>query len=254
MIDLYGMSSPNVRKVLIALHEMGLCYRMHHVSVFRGQQFTPPIMAMNPMAKVPILIDVQGPAGDIPIFESGAILVYLAETYGPNFLPSSGASRYSILKWLFMQVANVGPALGNNSHFRLIAADNDYAAARFRRMSAQVYRALDQRLSEAPFLGGDSYSIADMATWPWARYARRHGMKDSDCPHLIDWISRIGERPAVQATGQVIEELGVLDARDRAAATPEELAIFSGHHILAPTAEDAAAAPPKTDKRPPRRP
>jgi GSH-dependent disulfide-bond oxidoreductase len=248
LITLYGMSSPNVRKVIIALEEMALPYRIEHVSVFRGRQFDPEILALNPMAKVPILIDPDGPAGEMPIFESGAILVYLAENHGPAFLPASGAARYCVLKWLFMQVANVGPALGNNSHFRMIADDNAYAAQRFRRMSAQVYRALDQRLSEARYLGGDAYSIADMAAWPWARYFRRHGMRDDDCPRLVEWIARIGQRPAVGAAGGVMAALGERDRQDRAAASPEELAMLTGQHIPAPSASEAAAGLPASEK------
>lgn len=251
MITLYGMSSPNVRKVLIALEEMGLTYETRHVSVFRGEQFAPEFLALNPMARVPVLIDADGPAEGMPIFESGAILIYLAETHGPGFLPFSGAERYAVLEWLFMQVASMGPALGNNSHFRLMADENAYAAARFRRMSAQVYRALDRRLAEAPWLGGAAYSIADMAAWPWARYFRRHGMRDDDCPNLIAWADRIAERPAVCAAGRVMARFGELDARDHAAATPGELAMFAGHHIPAPTAEEAAAGKPATDRRSP---
>lgn len=249
MMKLYGMSSPNVRKVVIALEEMGLAYETRHVSVFRGRHFDEEIVALNPIAKVPILIDPDGPAGDLPIFESGAILVYLAENYGVDFLPPSGTVRYDVLRWLFLQMANVGPALGNNSHFRLISADNVYAAGRFRRMAAQVYRALDRRLGEAPYLGGSDYSIADMATYPWARYFRRHGMGDDDCPRLIEWIGRIGARPAVRASDPPMQAFGELDARDRALATPEEFAKFTGQHIPAPTAKEAAAGRPTTDRR-----
>ena len=248
MITLYGMSSPNVRKVLIALEEMGLAYAMRHVSVFRGEQFGPEILALNPMAKVPILIDPEGPGEGLPIFESGAILLYLAESYGGQFLPAAAPDRYRVLQWLFMQVASMGPALGNHSHFRLIERDNAYAAARFRRMSAQVYRALDSRLAEAPYLAGADYSIADMAAWPWARYFHRHGMRDADCPHLVEWFSRIGDRPAVRAADEPMDRFGQLDARDRAAATPEELAMFTGNHIVAPTAGEAAAGAPATDR------
>ena len=242
------MSSPNVRKVLIALEEMGLVYATWHVSVFRGEQFGPEILALNPMAKVPILIDPEGPGDGQPIFESGAILLYLAESYGGEFLPAAAPERYRVLQWLFMQVASMGPALGNHSHFRLIEPDNAYAAARFRRMSSQAYHALDSRLAEAPYLGGADYSIADMAAWPWARYFHRHGMRDADCPHLAGWISRIGERPAVRAAAEPMDRFGELDARDRAAATPEELAMFTGNHIKAPTAEEAAAGAPATDR------
>ena len=246
MITLYGMSSPNVRKVLIALEEIGLEYVTRHVAVFRGEQFEPEILALNPMAKVPVLIDPVGPVQGMPIFESGAILTYLAESHGPQFLPASPQVRYRVLQWLFMQAASMGPALGNHSHFRLIAQDNAYAAGRFRRMSSQVYRALDSRLGEAPYLGGADYSIADMAAWPWARYFHRHGMRDADCPNLVEWIGRIGDRPAVRATDEPMQRFGRLDARDRAAARPEELAMFTGNHIAAPTAEQAAAGAPTT--------
>jgi len=249
MIELYGMSSPNVRKVLIALEEIKLPYSTHHVSVFRGEQFSPEMIALNPMAKVPILIDKTGPAGGQSIFESGAILIYLAETYGPAFLPLAGPERYSVLKWLFMQVANMGPALGNNSYFRRDADANAEAAARFRRQSAQVYGALDRRLSDSPFLGGETYSIADMAAWPWARYFRRHGMRDADFPHLIAWTEKIGSRPAVKATHGVMDRFGELDDADRLVATPEEFAMFIGKHISAPSAEEAAAGTPTTDRR-----
>lgn len=248
MMKVYGMSSPNVRKVLIALAEMGLPYHAEHVAVFRGRQFDADLLALNPTAKVPILVDDAGPAQGMPIFESGAILIYLAETYGPAFLPASGPERYAVLTWLVVQVAQMGPVLGNNSHFRLIAADNAYAAARFRRQAAQVYRALDRRLADVPYLGGQAYSIADMAAFPWARYYRRHGMRDDDCPHLIDWADRIGARPAVRAADEPMAAFGERDAQDRAAATPAEAAMFAGQHIPCPTAEAAAAGLPTTER------
>lgn len=236
---LYGMSSPNVRKVVIALEEMGLSYDLRRVRVFRGEQFGEEIIALNPMAKVPVLSDPEGPAGEVPLFESGAILLYLAETYAPAFLPSSGSERYDVLRWLFMQVANVGPALGNHSHFRGNADDNAYAAARFRRMAAQAYRALDRRLEVAPYVGGQAYSIADMAVYPWARYYRRHGMGTTECPNLIEWTDRIAQRPAVRAAGAIIAALGKEDAADRDAASPEEIDMFVGAHIPAPSAAQA---------------
>jgi len=249
MITLYGMSSPNVRKVLIALEEMGVPYGTRHVSVFRGEQFDADMLALNPTAKVPILVDTAGPAAGMPIFESGAILTYLAENHGPQFLPAAGPDRYAVLTWLFVQVAQMGPALGNNSHFRLIAGDNSYAAARFRRQSAQIYRALDLRLAQVPYLGGEHYSIADMAAYPWARYYRRHGMRDDDCPHLIAWADRVGARPAVRATDPIMAAFGDRDTQDRAGATPGELAMFAGRHIPCPTAEAAKAGVPTTERR-----
>jgi len=243
MIALYGMSSPNVRKVLIALEEMELGYELRHVAVFRGRQYDEDFLALNPMAKVPVILDPDGPAGSEPIFESGAILIYLTENYGPSFLPASGAERYAVLKWLFMQVANVGPAIGNHNHFSRIAEDNAYAASRFRRMTAQVFRALDTRLGEAPFLGGDAYSIADMASWPWARRFRRFGMTDEECPHLVTWVERIAERPAIARSDEAIKALGELDTKDVREASPEEMAMFMGQHIAAPSAEEAGRLP-----------
>ncbi|MDG2001978.1 MAG: glutathione S-transferase family protein [Novosphingobium sp.] len=243
MIELYGMSSPNVRKVLIALEEMALDYEVRHVAVFRGHQFEEDFLALNPMAKVPVICDPEGPAGVEPIFESGAILVYLAENYGGQFLPLAGPERYAVLKWLFMQVANVGPAIGTHNHFSRIAEDNEYAAGRYRRMTAQVFRALDRRLGEAAFLGGEAYSIADMATYPWALRYRRFGMQDAECPHLVAWVDGISKRPAIAASDKAIKRLGEQDSKDVKTATPEEMAKFSGKHIAAPSAEEAGRLP-----------
>jgi GST-like protein len=240
MIELLGMSSPNVRKVLIALEEMGLAYAAHHVAVFRGAQFAPGFEALSPMAKVPVLRDPEGPAGAEPIFESGAILIYLAECYGAAFLPREGSARWAVLKWLMLQVANVGPMLGNHSHFRMIADDNAYAAARFRRQAAQVYRTLEARLDKAEWLGGETYSIADMATYPWARYRHRHGMDEAEFPRLAAWEARIAARPAVIRADAAIERFAALDREDRRSASPDERARFLGLHIAAPDAASAA--------------
>jgi GST-like protein len=252
MIELFGMSSPNVRKVLIALEEMELAYVVHHVAVFRGALFAPDFLALSPMAKVPVLRDPQGPAGDEPVFESGAILIYLAETHAPQFLPVAGPRRWAVLKWLVLQVANVGPMLGNHSHFRMIAGDNAYAAERFRRQAAQVYRALETRLGEAEWLGGEAYSIADMATYPWARYRHRHGMDEAEFPRLTAWEARIAARPAVKRADAAIERLAEADRADRRAATPAERDRFLGLHIPAPDAAAAAhrSRPEPQEERP----
>lgn len=240
MIALYGMSSPNVRKVVIALEEMGLAYQRHHIAVFRGAQFDDAFLALSPMAKVPVLCDPAGPAGAVPVFESGAILLYLAETYGPQFCPVAGPERWDVLRWLMLQVANVGPALGQHSHFRLQADANAYAAGRFRRMSAQVYRALERRLAEAEWLGGGAYSIADMAAYPWARYLKRHGMDPAEFPCLEAWKARIAARPAVARAAQVILDWGDRDHADRQAMTDADRAMIAGLHIPAPSAQAAA--------------
>ena len=240
MIDLYGMSSPNVRKVVIALEELGLPYERHHVAVIRGRQFEPEFLALNPLGKVPVIIDHDGPGEAYPIFESGAILIYLAETYGPQFLPATGPARWNVLKWLMVQMANIGPIFGQNSHFRLRAASEPYAAQRFRQTAAQLYRILDKRLAEVPYLAGEAYSIADMATYPWAaRYARRHGMRWEDLPALADWRDRIAARPAVIRAAEIIAEMGKHDTEDRLAASPEEVDRYMWRHFPAPTAEEA---------------
>lgn len=249
MITLYGMSSPNVRKVLIALEEIGLPYDAIRVAVFRGEQFDDDFLALSPMAKVPVLRDPDGPAGAAPIFESGAILIYLAETYGPRFYPAEGAARWEVLKWLMLQVANIGPALGQHSHFRLQAEEHPYAARRFRHMAAQVYRALERRLTEAEWLGGEAYSIADMATYPWSRYLKRHGMNPTEFPALEAWKARIAARPAVERAARAILAWGDADYVDRTIASPEERDRFAGLHIPAPSAQSAATYRGQTERR-----
>jgi GST-like protein len=239
------MSSPNVRKVLIALEEIGLPYRTEHVAVFRGRQFEPEFLALNPMAKVPVITDPDGPAGEVPIFESGAILVYLAESYAPQFFPDAGPARWQTLKWLMLQVAQIGPVFGQHSHYRLVADDEmrgiEYAAGRARRSMAQLFGALETRLSEAPWLGGEAYSIADMATFPWAVRLRRFGMDADEFPHLTDWRARIAARPAIERAHRAMQPWSDQDTADRAAATPEENERFLGLQIRAPSAQAAAA-------------
>jgi GST-like protein len=240
VITLYGMSSPNVRKVVIALEELELPYEWRHVSVFRGENFTPEFRALNPVAKVPVLVDDAGEAAGFPIFESGAILIYLAETYGPELLPANGRARWSTLHWLMAQVANIGPIFGQHSHFRRDPDRAPYAAERFRKTAAELYRVLDRRLAESAYLAGDAYSIADIATYPWARYLRRHGMTDEECPHLVAWKAQLAERPAVARAAAVMSEMGRFDARDRTAATAEDIQRYFWLHFPGPSAGAAA--------------
>ena len=239
-LTLYGMSSPNVRKVVIALEEIGLPYRTQHVAVFRGRQFGEDFLALNPMAKVPVIRDPGGPAGDVPIFESGAILIYLAESYAPQFYPAAGPGRWEALKWLMLQMAQIGPVFGQHGHYRLTEG-NDYAAGRARRATAQLFQALERRLTETPWLGGAAYSIADMATYPWAKRLKRYGMDAAEFPHLAAWRAAMEARPAIERAHRVIEAWAQQDTADRAAATPEENKRFLGLHIRAPSAQVAAA-------------
>lgn len=225
MIRLHGMSSPNVTKVVILLEELGLDYALEYVDVFRNR--TGAIAGKSPFGKVPVIVDQD--AGDLAVFESGAILVYLAETYGGEaLLPASGPVRHRVLQWLFAQVATVGPLLGQNDHTRLLPDEaGSYAARRYAGQALRIYRTLDERLSEVPYLAGDDYSVADIATWPWAGYVPLHGLAWSDHPALERWWKRIAERPAVaRATAATLSSFAPRDAEATASASAEELDRF----------------------------
>lgn len=222
MIELYGCGSPNVRKVVIMLEELGLQYQSRYVSVLTGAQFEPSFLALNPLGRVPVLVDPSGPA-DEPIFESGAILIYLAEAYNrPDLLPASGPKRPAVMKWLMLQMANVGPMFGQYNHF-LITPDEaeSYATRRYREQSRRLYFFLDERLSHVPWLAGDDYSIADIATYPWILYAERHRMNWDELPHLRAWRERIEARPAVVRADAAMRHFVEEDARAVPKATQE---------------------------------
>ena len=225
MIDLYGMSSPNVTKILIALEELGVAYRLHYVDVMRNR--VEAIAEISPFGKVPVIVDRS--AGDLAVFESGAILVYLAETYrGEALLPTAGPARYAVLQWLAAQIANVGPYLGQNNHFRALPdQDGSYAALRYAEHARRIYRVLDDRLAAQPWLAGPAYSIADIATHPWAGYVPRHGLPWSDYPALEAWWKRIAERPAVvRANAASATAFGARDFEAVTGATQAELDRF----------------------------
>lgn len=228
-IDLYGMASPNVRKITIMLAEIGLPYTFRHIDVFRGGQFEPDFQRLNPNRKVPVLVDCrfdrQSPT---VIFESAAILIYLAEQFD-IFLPKIEPARSSVIQWLMIQGCNVGPLLGQFNHFTFAAREgNDYAFERYQREAARLYRLLDTRLEEVPFLAGVDYTIADVATYPWALYLERHGFSWADFPHLDAWRWRIAARPAVETGMQAIEQAEAQDATALAAATPQDWGRFFG--------------------------
>ena len=223
MITLYGCGSPNVRKVTIMLEELGLAYACRYVDIFNGKQFDPEILALNPLGRVPVLVDEEGPAQSEPIFESGAILIYLAEAYGRHdLLPEAGPARYRVLKWLMLQMANIGPTFGQHNHF-LITPDHaaSYAGNRYREQSARLYRLLDRELAQRSWLAGDAYSIADIATYPWVLYCERHGMAWADLPHLHAWMERVVAREGVMRGDQAMELFVENDVRHQASATQE---------------------------------
>lgn len=199
MIDLYGMGSPNVVKVYLALEEMGLAYKAIPVDVFGGAQFDPAFLKLNPNAKVPLIVDHEGPGGDYTVFESGAILLYLAEKTG-KFLPKDMAARYDVIQWMMVQMTGVGPMFGQHVHFlRFAPPGNEYAQSRYRTQALRVLDTLEGRLAEKPFLGGSEYSIADMATFPWARNVGPLFGKDVEAkyPKIMAWVAGIAARPAV---------------------------------------------------------
>ena len=199
MIDFYAMGSPNVVKVYIALEELGLAYNVHPVDVWKGDQFKTEFVKLNPNAKVPIIVDAQGPGGKpITLFESGAILMYLVEKTG-KLLPKEGAGRYEALQWMMVQLTGVGPMSGQLVHFvRFAPKGNDYALSRYKTQVATVYKVIDDRLGATKFLGGADYGIADIATFPWARLMETFFPDfKSQHPHVTRWLGDINARPAV---------------------------------------------------------
>lgn len=209
MIDVYGCGSPNVFKVLLMLAETELPYCMHAVGVQNAEQFTPAFRELNPNCKVPVIVDRDGPVGQRHIvFESGAILLYLAEKTG-LLLPAEPAARSRTLQWLMFQIASIGPMFGQALHFKYIAASgNDYARQRYDIETRRLYAVLEHRLSETPYLAGDEYSIADIAAFPWiARYPRTLGVDMTRQPAVCDWIARIEARPAQQSIDALCKQL-----------------------------------------------
>jgi GST-like protein len=200
MIDLYGMGSPNVVKIYIALEEMGLPYKVTPIDVFAGGQFKEDFTKLNPSAKVPVIVDHEGPGGKpYTIFESGAILIYLADKTG-KFLPKDPVAKYDTLQWMMVQMTGVGPMFGQYVHFmRFAPKGNDYAVDRYRTQVRRVLDVLEQRLAATPYLGGAEYGIADIATFPWARNVGPLLGKEAETayPKLMAWVATIAARPAV---------------------------------------------------------
>lgn len=193
MIQLYTAPTPNGFKVSIALEELELPYEVHRIDLRGGGQFAPEFLRISPNNKIPAIVD-----GELSVFESGAILVYLAEKTG-KMLPASGPARYGVLEWMFFQVGNTGPMLGQAHHFRSYAPEKiPYAVDRYTNEGKRLYGVLDRRLAQVKYLGGDEYSMADVINLPWLLLSKNQGIDIAEYPHVGRWIAELQARPAVQ--------------------------------------------------------
>ena len=207
MIDVYTWPTPNGHKVHIMLEECGLAYKVHAVDIGAGEQFRPEFLAISPNNKIPAIVDSEGPGGrPLSVFESGAILIYLAGKTG-HLLPKDDRRKYEVLEWLMFQMGGVGPMLGQNHHFRQYAPEKlPYAIDRYTNEAKRLYGVIDRRLAKSEWLGCGEYSIADIATWPWLRNWKNQGIELSQYPHLKAWFDRMDSRPAVQRGVQVLAD------------------------------------------------
>ncbi|MGO4279596.1 glutathione S-transferase [Cupriavidus sp. OV038] len=205
MIDVYTWATPNGHKVHIMLEECGLEYKVHPINIGAGDQFGEAFLKISPNNKIPAIVDSDGPDGQpISLFESGAILLYLAGKTG-KFLPEDVRGKYEALQWLMFQMGGVGPMLGQAHHFRIYAPEKiEYAVNRYTNEAKRLYGVIDKQLSQHAWLAGDSYSVADIATFPWLRSWQNQGVELDDYPHLKRWFNEIAERPAVKRGVEVL--------------------------------------------------
>lgn len=222
MLDVHYWPTPNGKKVAILLEELGLPYRVIPCNIGRGDQFTDEFLAMNPNHRMPVLVDSDPPGGGAPIvvFESGAILMYLADKAG-RLWPQDVRGKYQVTQWVVWQMANQGPKLGECGHFRRLGeakGDQSYAVRRFTDEANRLYGVLNNRLYESRYLAGDDYSIADICAFPWTVNWQGQGQDIAEFPHFKRWFDEVGARPAVQRGLAVGADL----PGDPAAITPEE--------------------------------
>ena len=212
MIKVYTWPTPNGHKVHVMLEECG--YRLGRdwqaipVNIGTGDQFKPEFLTISPNNKIPALVDPDGPDGKpISLFESGAILLYLAAKTG-KFLPKSDRKKFEVLQWLMFQMGSVGPMLGQTHHFRIYAPEKiEYAVNRYTNETKRLYGVMDRQLATSKFIAGSQYSIADIAIFPWLRSWANQGIDWADYPHLKTWFDKIAERPAVVRGVQVLADL-----------------------------------------------
>lgn len=222
MIDFYALTSPNVQKIFIILEECGLPYNIKPVDVWAGDQFAPEFAKINPLLKVPAIVDSDGPGGKpYTVIESGAILIYLAGKTG-KFIPHEPVARYDTLQWLIVQVANLGPMSGQHVHFSKYAGPgNDYSARRYRTQVIKLFDLYEQRLGGRPYVAGNDYTIADIAAFPWLRNFELLAIDPGKYPTIKKWVGTIGGRDAVKrayaqvATLKSIRDKASDDQKDR---------------------------------------
>ena len=219
MIELYYWPTPNGHKISIALEEMGLPYEIKVVNIGAGEQFKPEFLAFSPNNRMPAIIDHDGPnSKPITVFESGAILLYLAEKTG-QLMPKATNERIAVYEWLMWQMGGFGPMLGQAHHFIYYAPEKvDYAMKRYSVEANRLYGVLDRRLAKTKYVAGEVYSIADIAILPWTRTYQRQNVTIEDYPHVVAWREELGSREAVVAGMKVgaqwREDLKTLDAED----------------------------------------
>ncbi len=207
MIDLYTWPTPNGHKIHIMLEETGMQYRVIPININEGDQFKAEFLKISPNNKMPAMVDLDGP-GDKPysLFESGAILMYLADKSG-RFLPAGTAERYKAIQWLMFQMGGIGPMLGQAHHFIGYAPEQlHYAIDRYSKEANRLYAVVDKQLRDQPYIAGEDYSIADMALWPWMRRPVRQNVDREKYPAFVQWHDKIGRRPAVERAIQVLAE------------------------------------------------
>ncbi len=224
MIDVYTWPTPNGHKVHIMLEETGLPYRVHAIDIQAGDQFKPEFLAISPNNKIPAIVDQDGPGGaPMAMFESGAILFYLASKTG-RFLPADLRLRWSVMQWVMFQMGHIGPMLGQAHHFLGYAPERiEYAMNRYRNEANRLYGVLDRRLAASPYVACGEYTIADMAIMPWLRSYERQGVQMDDYPNVRRWFDAVNARAAVQRGLQVLAE-----RRRSAPFTPEQREVMFG--------------------------
>ena len=207
MIDLYSWPTPNGVKLHITMEELEIPYNLHAVNITGGEQFEPEFLKISPNNRIPALVDSDGPGGKpCSVFESGAMMMYLAEKTG-KLMPSETAARYDVIQWLMFQMGGVGPMFGQYSHFINYAPEVfDYSVERYTKECMRLYGVLDRRLGDSAYLAGDNYSIADIANYSWTYSYETRGFDLDGYDNVMRWLTEIGERPAVQRGVKLMDE------------------------------------------------